>query len=140
MSIQVAYVRSRASNDKHLFESSKRQAGTVTSAAIHSTLRSLAASLPEAGRRITSSQRNVAARDGRPICYQIHWRCNALRRKQGFETLKTLIRVGLIGMEEMKRKKETDHGRWLTDQLANRSEANRIRRARYRENKSVGDP
>jgi len=43
-------------------------------------------------------------------------------------------------MEEMKRKKETDHGRWLKDQLANRSEANRIRRARYRENKSVGDP
>ena len=69
----------------------------------------------------------------------IHWRCNSLRRKQGFDRLKTLIRVGLIGIEEMKRKRETDHGRWLKDQLDDRKRANRQRRTRHREKNSVRD-
>jgi 5-methylcytosine-specific restriction endonuclease McrA len=63
-----------------------------------------------------------------------HWRCNALRWARGFDKLKEVIRVGLIGVEEMNIDERT--GRRLAVRLANRKIANRKRRARYRQAQS----
>jgi 5-methylcytosine-specific restriction endonuclease McrA len=66
-----------------------------------------------------------------------HWRCNALRWARGFERLKELIRVGLIGMEEING--DTETGLWLKERLAGRKVANRKRRARYRQHEFGGN-
>lgn len=67
-----------------------------------------------------------------------HWRCNALRWARGYEKLKTLLRVGLIGMDEMRKKNETYEGRWLKDRLAGRKRTNHERLLRDRKRRAAG--
>jgi len=66
-----------------------------------------------------------------------HWRCNALRWARGYEKLKTLLRVGLIGMDELRKKNETEEGRWLRDRLAGRKQTNHARLVRDRKRRAA---